>query len=99
MIQLGDRSRLDIFLGADVNRRRAASSGGMMPDEHFDEDTHPPDGEISDVSSNQSGHSGNSQRSVFSTKVLKDRTMTYRIKEREKRELEEQKEMEERRKA
>ena len=86
-------------MGANVTRRRAASSGGMMPDEHFDEDTHPAEGEVSDVSSNQSGQSGHSHASVFSTKILKDRTMTYRIKEREKRELEEQKEMEERRKA
>ena len=67
-----------------------------MPDEHFDEDTVPHDDDVSDVSSQ---HSARSQRSVFSTKVIKDRDYSYRKKLREQQALEEQKEMEERRKA
>ena len=70
-----------------------------MSDANFESDIHPSDKDISDVSSQASGRSNRSDKSVFSTKIIKKRDFSYKKKEREKKALEEQKEMEERRKA
>ena len=73
----------------------------MLPDEHFGETTIPPS--QGDISDSQSDKSHKSNHSSFSHKVIKNRDLKERTAqlniERRKKALEEEKEMEERRKA